>query len=44
MVTTTFFSGTILMSLWMIGEYIARIYDESKDRPQYIIKKKINLD
>lgn len=44
MVTTTFFSGTILISLWMIGEYIARIYDESKDRPQYIIKKKINLD
>lgn len=44
MVTTTFFSGTILISLWMIGEYIARIYDESKSRPQYIIKKKINID
>ena len=44
MVATTFFSGTILISLWMIGEYIARIYDESKGRPQYIIKKKINVD
>lgn len=44
MVTITFFSGTILISLWMIGEYIARIYDESKCRPQYIIKKKINID
>ena len=44
MVATTFFSGTILISLWMIGEYIARIYDESKARPQYIIKKKINID
>ena len=44
MVATTFFSGTILISLWMIGEYIARIYDESKARPQYIIKKKINVD
>ncbi|CDC07311.1 glycosyl transferase family 2 [Clostridium sp. CAG:343] len=44
MVTITFFSGTILISLWMIGEYIARIYDESKSRPQYIINKKINID
>ena len=44
MVSTTFFSGTILLSLWMIGEYIARIYDESKSRPQYIINKKINID
>lgn len=44
MVAITFFSGTILISLWMIGEYIARIYDESKSRPEYIIKKKINID
>ena len=44
MVTTTFLSGVILLSLWMMGEYISRIYDESKARPQYIIKKKINID
>ena len=44
MVTMTFFSGVILISLWMIGEYISRIYDESKARPQYIIDKKINID
>ena len=44
MVTVTFFSGTILISLWMMGEYIARIYDESKNRPQYIIDKKINME
>lgn len=43
MITITFFSGIILLSLWMIGEYIARIYDESKGRPQYIISKKINI-
>ena len=43
MVTVTFLSGTILISLWMIGEYMARIYDECKARPQYIIKKKINM-
>ena len=44
MVTMTFLSGIILLSLWMIGEYIIRIYSESKGRPQYIIKKKINID
>ena len=44
MVTMTFLSGIILISLWMIGEYIARIYDENKGRPQYIIKQKINIE
>ncbi len=44
MITMTFLGGSILLSLWMIGEYISRIYDESKDRPQYIIKKKINIE
>ena len=44
MCTMTFLSGIILVSLWMIGEYISRIYEESKDRPQYIIDKTINID
>ena len=44
MVTMTFLAGVILISLWMMGEYIARIYDEVKGRPQYIIDKKINID
>lgn len=44
MVVTTFLSGIILISLWMIGEYIARIYDEVKGRPQYIIDKTININ
>lgn len=44
MVTITFLSGIILISLWMMSEYIARIYDEVKGRPQYIINKKINID
>ncbi len=43
MITITFLGGVILLSLWMIGEYIARIYDEAKDRPEYIIDRKINL-
>ena len=43
MVATTFFSGVILISLWMIGEYIGRIYDETKRRPQYIIERTFNI-
>ena len=44
MVTVTFFAGIQLLSLWLISEYISRIYDESKGRPEYIIKEKINID
>ena len=43
-VAVTFFAGVQLLSLWIISEYIGRIYDESKGRPQYIIDKKINFD
>ena len=43
MCTMTFLGGVILISLWMIGEYIARIYDETKQRPQYIVDKTINI-
>ena len=44
MVAITFFAGIQLLSLWIIAEYIGRIYDETKQRPQYIIDKKINID
>lgn len=40
----TFFAGVQLLSLWIISEYIERIYDESRNRPQYIIEKTINKD
>ncbi|KJB85160.1 glycosyltransferase [Paenibacillus sp. E194] len=43
MVAITLFSGVQLLSLGIIGEYIARIYDESKNRPLYLIKKEINV-
>jgi glycosyltransferase involved in cell wall biosynthesis len=36
----SFFSGLILFSLGIISEYIWRIYEEVKNRPGYIIKKK----
>lgn len=44
MVTITFLGGMQLLSIWLISEYIGKIYDESKGRPEYIIDKKINID
>ena len=44
MVCITFFAGVQLFSLWIMSEYISRIYDESKGRPEYIVKEKINFD
>ena len=38
------FNGIILILLGVIGEYIGRIYDEVRNRPLYIIDKKVNLD
>ncbi|UOY92477.1 glycosyltransferase family 2 protein [Ectobacillus sp. JY-23] len=33
-----FFSGMILILLGIVGEYIGRIYDETKNRPLYIVR------
>ncbi|TYS85321.1 glycosyltransferase family 2 protein [Rossellomorea aquimaris] len=43
MVAITFFSGVQLLGMGIVGEYIARIYDESKNRPIYIVKETVNL-
>jgi polyisoprenyl-phosphate glycosyltransferase len=38
-----FFSGATLLSIGLMGEYLARVYDESKRRPLYIVRDTINL-
>lgn len=38
-----FIGGLQLLAIGIVGEYISRIYDESKGRPLYIIDKEINL-
>ena len=44
MVAITFFAGVQLLSIWIMSEYVGRIYDETKKRPQYIIDKEINTN
>ena len=44
MVAVTFFAGVQFLSLWIMSEYIGRIYDEAKHRPQYIIDRTININ
>ncbi len=38
MVALLFFSGVQLLSIGMIGEYIARLFNEAKQRPVYILQ------
>lgn len=36
--------GINFLSIGLLGQYIARIYDEVKKQPSYIIEKKVNFD
>lgn len=42
-VIITFFAGVILTAIGVLGLYIGKMFDQVKNRPQYIIDKKINL-
>ncbi|MDE7152874.1 MAG: glycosyltransferase family 2 protein [Muribaculaceae bacterium] len=39
MVTVLFLGGIILLTLGVIGEYLARIFNETKQRPNYFIRE-----
>ena len=39
----SFYSGIQLLGMGILGEYIGRIYNEVKQRPKYILDKKINF-
>ena len=43
MVISLFFNGIVLMMLGIAGEYIGRIYDETKGRPLYVVRQVRNF-
>lgn len=43
LVAMTFFSGIVLFFLGVIGEYVGRIYEETKARPEYIVGRAVGL-
>ncbi len=43
LVTVLFIGGVQLIFLGVIGEYLSRVYEESKQRPFYIVSKKIGI-
>ncbi len=42
-VVQALFSGVTLISLGLLGDYISRIYDESKRRPLYVVEEALNV-
>jgi glycosyltransferase involved in cell wall biosynthesis len=43
-VMVLFLSGVQFVAMGIIGEYIARIYDEVKQRPKYLVNKSVNFN
>ena len=39
-IVVSFFSGIQMLSLGVIGEYVGRTYDESRERPKYIVESR----
>jgi dolichol-phosphate mannosyltransferase len=37
-------AGSIMMAIGVIGEYVARIFEEVKNRPLYIVSYRANFD
>ncbi len=44
LVTILFLGGVQLISIGFLGEYLLRVYDETKRRPLFIIKDVLNID
>lgn len=38
-----FFGGVQLLTVGILGQYIGNLFDEAKDRPEYIIQDKVNF-
>jgi polyisoprenyl-phosphate glycosyltransferase len=43
LIVIIFFGGVQLLTIGVLGEYIGNIFDEVKNRPEYIVDQKINF-
>ena len=43
-VAVTFFAGVQLLFLGLIGEYLGRVYDEAKGRPNFVVTEIVRSD
>jgi polyisoprenyl-phosphate glycosyltransferase len=43
-IVVAFFSGIQLLSLGVMGEYVGRIYDETRNRPKFIVESSYGFD
>jgi glycosyltransferase involved in cell wall biosynthesis len=44
LVTLCVIGGTLLISIGVLGEYVGKLYEQSKDRPLYLVARTINLE
>jgi len=43
-VTLCVIGGTLLISIGVLGEYVGKLYEQSKDRPLYLVAKTLNFE
>ncbi len=43
MIIIIFFGGVQLLTIGVLGQYIGILFDEVKERPEYIVEKKVNF-
>jgi dolichol-phosphate mannosyltransferase len=43
-ITISFLSGIIILTLGLVGIYVGKTFEQSKQRPNYIIQKIINYN
>jgi hypothetical protein len=43
MVAVCIIGGTQLMTVGILGEYVGKIYEQSKDRPLYLVARTLNV-
>ena len=42
-IVTSLIGSSLLISVGMLGEYVGKIYEQSKDRPLYLVARTFNV-